>query len=82
MFKDNIQEIYKFFEYNKQEEMLEMDTNQNNLFCNFESLLNNDKIPTTWSHDQTNYFMYHLRDVQNEVEEIVNRLHNIAQDFK
>lgn len=81
MEKDDMQEIFEFFDISKYEFAAEQSSNDKNLHCNFEFTLTHDHIPTIWNESGTTIPMNKFRDPQNQNEEIVHRLANIAADF-
>ena len=43
-----INQIFSFLQISNKEEMIEQDSGELQLFCNFEQQLKSDKLPATW----------------------------------
>ena len=82
MSKSDISEIFKFFEASDYEEFEEVKLGTKNLFCNFERALVHEDLPTVWNNEGLRLPMQRFRDPQNQKEEIVQRLANMASCFK
>ena len=77
MMKEDIQELFVFFELDEEEEIAEQ-VLQKNTLCNFVQSIFDDRAPTIWNEKTTNFQIYSFRDTQNQISEIVNRLVNIS----
>lgn len=49
MSKDNICELYEYFEVSVEEDNEELNQSVKNMFCNFEFTLEHELIPTIWN---------------------------------
>lgn len=81
MQKGDISEIFDFFDVSISEENDEIMSGQQNLFCNFESTLIHELVPTIWNLTGLRIPMNSFRDPLNQMEEIVYRLYNMAEEF-
>lgn len=75
--KDDVKELFPFFQVDTQEEILEQ-IGEGNVFCNFVQVLIDTKAPPMWNSDEGIQFaIQEFRDTTNREEEIVNRIVNI-----
>ena len=62
MAKNDISEIFKFFEVSDYEELEEMKLGTKNLFCNFEKALIHEDLPAVWNESGLRLLMNRFRD--------------------
>ena len=58
MAKNEISEIFEYFDISIREELEEMKMGTRNLFCNFEQALMHEDLPTVWQQEGIRFPMH------------------------